>query len=340
MAACHALRPPPAPTTTKVPGSPASSAAPTTTTTTTTQPRDLAPLTHLPLQDPSVATRPAVLVKIDNAPAARPQSGLDHADVVYEEVVEGGITRYLAVFQSRGADPVGPVRSVRRTDADVVAPIGGLFAYSGGIPAFVAEVRATGVVDVGANDDGSAYYRDSSRASPHNLYTSTSTLRRAAPPGLRPPPALFRYRAPGQPLGAAGASPAASVRVVMSAVSADTWTWRPSSSTWVHEIDGVTQTLADGATEQATNVIVEEVPYVGTGFVDPAGNPVPDAQTVGSGGAWFLSGGRVAQGSWSKPSDRSVTRFTDSAGAQLRLAPGTTWVLLAPTGATVAPSSG
>lgn len=102
------------------------------TTSTTLAP--FAPLTGLPLTDQARLGRPALVVKIENAPASRPQSGLDAADVVYEEIVEGGITRFLAVFHSADAEPIGPVRSLRPSDPDIIAPFGGLFAYSGGIP--------------------------------------------------------------------------------------------------------------------------------------------------------------------------------------------------------------
>ena len=144
----------------------ATTSAPTSTAPTTTTPKTLglvAPLTGLPDVSAAIAQRPALIVKIDNDAAAPPQSGLDQADVVYEEVVEGGITRYMAIFQSQDASPVGPVRSVRGTDSDIVRPIGGLFAYSGGTPQYVNLIDASGVKDVGANDDGSAYYRSSLR---------------------------------------------------------------------------------------------------------------------------------------------------------------------------------
>lgn len=148
LAACGgpAAKHPSAPTT-----STTTSTSPTTTS--TTVPGAVAPLTGLPVS-PSIAQRPAVIVKIDNDRAAPPQSGLDQADVVYEEVVEGGITRYLSIFQSQDASPVGPVRSVRGTDSDIVRPIGGLFAYSGGTPQYVSLIDSSGVKDVGANDDG------------------------------------------------------------------------------------------------------------------------------------------------------------------------------------------
>ncbi|MGH9305738.1 MAG: DUF3048 domain-containing protein [Acidimicrobiales bacterium] len=309
---------------------------PVPTTTTTAPPPPVYPLTGLPVTDPASAGRPALNVKIDNAPQARPQSGLDKADVVYEEVVEGGITRYLAVFQSHDAAPLGPIRSVRMTDADVVHPIGGLFAYSGGIPAFINDVRAAGVIDVGANADPSAYTRSNSRQSPHNLYSSTSVLRQATPAGLGPPKPVFAYRQVAAPFGGTGVAPISHFQVSMSPSVTSEWDWDPATARWLRSINGAPQVATDGVRIAFANVIIEMVPYHNTGFVDPAGNPVPDASVVGNGPAVVLSGGSMLSGSWSKASPAAVTTFADSAGTPVLLTPGTTWIELAPSGSPTA----
>src|SRR5205085_4871111 len=125
---------------------------------------------------PSFATRPAVTVKIENSPPSRPQAGLDKADIVFEAVVEGGQTRFLAIFQSADADPAGPVRSVRPSDPAIVSPFGGIAAYSGGIQRFVDAMRATGLKNYDETSGGSAFRRRSDKVAPHNLYTSTPAL--------------------------------------------------------------------------------------------------------------------------------------------------------------------
>jgi len=171
------------------------STAPPTTTTTVFVPT--APLTGLP--DPSGAsqTRAALSVKIENTPEARPQSGLDVADVVYEEVVEGGITRFWAIFNSAAPAVVGPIRSVRLMDPNIVTPIGGVVAYSGGTPDNVALIRATPTVTVDENNAGDAFFRESTRFAPHNLYGDTSKLwARGGEPV--PPHPLFTYLAKGE----------------------------------------------------------------------------------------------------------------------------------------------
>lgn len=312
--AARKARPRPAPTTTDVP---------------------VMPLTGLPVTNPATAARPAVSVKVGNSSEAWPQSGLQHADVVYEEVIEGGITRYLAVFQSQDADPVGPVRSVRQTDAQILAPIGGLLGYSGGIASFVSDVRAAGIVDASAVDDGAAYYRSPQRQAPHNLYTSTEVLRQRTPSGAGAPQQLFSYVASGQSSQPAGARPAGSVVVAMTAATSATWRWSASGGKWLRSTNGVAQTDSTGAPLAFTNVIVMEVPYHDTGFVDPAGAPVPDADLVGTGQAWVLTAGSLARATWSKPAPSSVVSYTASNGEPLRLARGSTWVMLAPQGAAV-----
>lgn len=306
-----------------------------TSTTTTVAKGDISHLTGLAFSNPAYAHRPALAVKIDNAPQAWPQSGLLHSDVVYEEMVEGGYTRYMAVFQSQNAPTLGPIRSVRASDADIAAPLRGFFAYSGGIPAFVNDIRRSGVTDVGAYVLGNAYYRLSSRYAPHNLYSSTNAIYNgASAAGLSAhvPPRLFEFRVPGSGFQAAGASPVSSVRVDISGNSDALWTWNASAADWERSTNGVPQHNPAGLPENAKNVIVEYVSYTNTGFVDPAGNPVPQAHSVGSGQALFLSGGKEATGTWSKASESSVTSFSDSSGQPIKLAPGRTWVEFAPIG--------
>ena len=287
------------------------------------------------MADPAVLSRPALIVKIDAAFQARPQSGLDHADVVVEERVEGGIVRFMAIFQSQDTDPVGPVRSVRSTDPPVVAPLGGLFAYSGGIAPFVALLHATGVVDVGASAAGGAYYRTSDRPAPHNLYTSTAALRSHTPPGLSPPPPLFSYLSPGEMFAPAEVSSVSYVQVHMSGSSVGEWDWDATTGRWRRSTDGTPQWLGDGTQETVTNVVVQFVPYRNTGQVDPARHPVDEAVVTGSGAALVLSQGSLASATWSKPEAGDVTTYRDANGAPLRLTPGPTWVMLSPVGSAV-----
>jgi hypothetical protein len=299
---------------------------------TTTVPA-LFPLTGLPVDDAAAANRPVLTVKIENAPEARPQAGLDVADVVYEEQVEGGLTRYLAMFQSTDAPVIGPIRSVRPTDPEVVRPLGGLFAYSGGTPKFIGLLRATTLQDVGYDTKPKLYDKRSDKRAPHHIYSSTGRLFGAAQTGLKPPPPLFAFVSGAQPFGPT-APPAANVNVRIGRTTVD-YDWDGALATWKRSTNGTPHMVEGGAQLTATNIIVQFVAYQNSpGDFDVVGNPVPVAAVVGAGDAWVLSGGKVIKGKWSRPSPSALTTYTDAAGAPVALTPGRTWVLLAPVGAT------
>ena len=315
-------------------GEAAPETVPTTAATTTTTAPPVFPLTGLPANDPARLQRPALTVKIENHPSARPQAGLDLADVVYEEVVEGGQTRFLAVFHSADADPVGPVRSVRPTDPDILTPLRGLFAYSGGTRKFIEQLRRAPVTDVGVDTVPGAYHRRRGKAAPHNLYSSTPALYARAPASSPPPPKLFPFLAPGQPFTGAGAAPLAHLDVAPGRRTTAGYDWDGATGSWKRSTDGTPHKAESGAQVAVANVIVQFVNYVASpGDVDPVGAPVTVAQLTGTGDAWVLAGGMVVKGRWSRQAPDAVTTFTDSAGAPLSLVPGRTWVELAQIGA-------
>src|ERR1700692_1230550 len=168
--------------------------SPTTspTTTTTVPHRRVAALTGLP--DPTAVTkrRSALTIKMDNTPQAHPQYGVNQADVVYEEIVEGGITRLAAIFNSNLPSKVGPVRSVRRTDREIVFPIGGVFAFSGGAPYAISSIETAPVTLIDQSNAGAAMFRDLTRPPPHNLFANAELLMKEGGKVHSPPP-LFTY---------------------------------------------------------------------------------------------------------------------------------------------------
>jgi hypothetical protein len=319
---------------------PAAAAGPTSTTvppvTTTTTLPPVAPLTGLPLTDQATLARPALTIKIENPPYARPQSGLDAADVVFEEIVEGGITRFVAVFQSTDAPLVGPVRSVRPSDPDIISPFGGLFGYSGGTPKFIDLLRATpGITDVGVDllqeGDGKAYVRVPGRTAPDNLYTSTPSLYAAGPPMATPPPRFADFVPAGQQFSAGGATPAFHV------------TAQVGDTTAVFDYDAASNTyqragLVDGPGVVApANVIVQFTAYEPSpGDEDVNGTPVEKADTISTGDALIVAGGMAVKGTWTKSSQSAYTSYTDANGAPIKLLPGRTWIELARNGAPAA----
>jgi hypothetical protein len=306
-----------------------------TTSTTAAPTAPLAPLTGLPVDDPAKATRPALVVKIDNANEARPQSGINEADVVFEEQVEGGITRLGAIFQSNDSSPVGPIRSARTTDIAIASMLNKpLFAYSGANTAFQKMVRSAPLVDVGVDNKPSDYRRDKSRKAPHNLFSDTAALFKYAKSDAVAPPALFQFRTKDQPVSGAGLVPTTHAQIVFNpSLAFVTWDYDPATQTYKRGQSHTADVDLAGKQVAAKNVLIQFTEYHNVpGFKDPSGAPVPEANLVSTGEAWLLTGGQLLKGTWSKASDTAVTNFVDSAGAPFQLTPGQTWVELAPKG--------
>ncbi|MGH9124450.1 MAG: DUF3048 domain-containing protein [Acidimicrobiales bacterium] len=318
---------------------PSSTSASSTSTTMPGPPVD--PLTGQAPANPADLHRPALVVKIDNVDPARPQAGVDDADVVYEEEVESQLTRLMAVYQSADAAQVGPVRSTRTSDIDIVSALNRpLYAYSGGNTGFVQQLDAAPIADVGATTYGEPYYfMAGPHDSPHNLYARTADLFQLASKAGGPPPPLFNYRAAAAPATGAGAIPAAKVTLSFG-METSLWTWNASAQVWERTQDGTPDVMQDGTQLVAANVIVQMTPYTTDGVasgegIDPP-PPIPKALTVGAGTCTAFTGGDMIPCNWSKASATAVTQYTDLAGAPIQLAPGKTWVELAPIGTPVA----
>ena len=299
--------------------------------TTTIAPK-LFPLTGLAVTDPALATRPAISIKIENSAASRPQAGLDKADIVYEAVVEGGQTRFLAIFQSTDASPAGPVRSVRPSDPAIVAPYGGVVAYSGGIPRFVSAMKATGLVNIDETAAGNAFTRRRDKAAPHNLYTSTQALYgRAA--GAKAPPSFAQFLKADEPFTPPGVVPSTGFTLQIGTQTSVGYDWDATGGVWKRTTDGRAFMAEGGGQVAPQNVIVQFVTYEGTGEVDTTGSPVSEAKVVGSGEAVVFSRGTMVRARWTKSSATAMTAWTDQGGAPLQLPPGRTWVELPGVGA-------
>ena len=205
----------------------AAAPTPKPSTTTTTVPA-VFPLTGLPVANAAAAARSTLTVKIENAPEARPQAGLNAADVVYEEQVEGGLTRFLAIFHSTDSDLVGPDPLAATDRPDVVRPFGGLFAYSGGTKKFIGLLHATPLQDIGYDNLPKLYEKRRGKRAPHNVYSSTARLFGAAQKDLKPPPPLSPFVPAGQPFAPA-APPAVHLSVPMGSTAVD-YDWDAASA--------------------------------------------------------------------------------------------------------------
>jgi len=287
----------------------------------------------------TVPQQAALAVKIDNTQRGRPPTGLLQADLVFEEVVEGGLTRLLALYHSQEPDTVGPVRSARSTDLHILAELGRpLLAWSGANPTFREAVAAADLVDVGVDVAGDAYRRDDDRPAPYNLYAAPEGLRDAAAGAesdiSQPPPQPFSYRSSGQPLTGQGVVAASRYTVDASAslelATSIRWDWDASTGLWVRTQDGTPHVDADGMPVTATNVVIRSTPYRDSGIRDSVGAVVPEAVMVGDGDALLLSGGQAQPGTWHKPTPDGPTTFLSLDGDPLLLAPGRTWVEVLP----------
>jgi hypothetical protein len=286
------------------------------------------PLTGMPATDAAKLRRPAVSVKIDNNAQARPQAGLEAADVIYEEFTEG-ITRFVVVFQSADAGMVGPVRSVRPGDPAIVRPFGGPLVFSGGSAPVLSVVRSAGIAQVTENDKETLRRRSGKRA-PHNLYTDTAAMYAKAGTAAGPP-AFAAFLAPGAPTTGAGATPAPGLRLSAAPGVTAQYLWDATEAVWKRSTDGRPHTLEGGAQLSPRNVIVQYAPYV-TFAPDPK---VRFPEVIGSGEALFFIGGAQVRGRWSKSSAGAMTTYTDSAGRPISLSPGQTWVHLQQPGTAV-----
>ncbi|NHC46069.1 DUF3048 domain-containing protein [Motilibacter aurantiacus] len=270
----------------------------------------------------AAADGPTLVVKIDNTAAARPQAGLEDADVVYVEPVEGGLTRLAAVFSTRLPESVGPVRSARISDVELFAQYGKpAFAYSGAQSKFLPTLRSASLALVSADDDPSLYHRRSSRPAPYNLFADAEKLLAAAEGATTVQDIGFRFgKAP------AGGTKAASVTASWRAASSG-FTWSATAKRWLASTDGTPAVSTSGKRLAATTVLVQYVDETDSVYKDKNGSVTPYAHTVGTGEGLLLRNGKAWKAQWSRSGATTGTRWTVG-GQTARLAAGQVWVLL------------
>lgn len=284
----------------------------------------IAPLTGEAVQDPAVPGRSVVALKVDNAPQARPQVGLEDADILFTELVEGGTTRFIGLYHSAMAEGAGPVRSGRDVDAQVLPPFSPVFGISGAAPGTYEALRGAGLL-VYEEGQAGAFTRDPNRVSPHDLMASTSALANASgdlPPAAEP--------WPFDPAPPAGGEPATGVELIYSAFYAAAWNWDASVDTWRRSQEGGPHVDADEEQLTADTIVVARVTTSNGPGVDVGGNPVPEVNAVGEGEATILRDGRSYPARWRKPDATSQFEWLTPEGQVLPLRPGRTWVELVP----------
>ena len=303
-----------------------------------------APLTGVKFAEGSpeaaALTSPSVACKVDNSEAARPQQGLNSTDVVYDEMVEGGLTRLVAIWHSNKPTAIGPVRSIRPMDPDIISPYGGIVCYSGGQQIFVNLMRATSVFNASETSEQGkgTFSRTKDREAPHNVIVNVSKLA-AAHPEIVAPQTMWDFSADvasSSAASAAGATAVQSVQINYPSAAA-LWTWSAStkSSTgeagaWVRTQDGKPHIdKLTGEQLRATNIVVLDV-KIDRSYADHKYGHIPKTMMNSTGTAWVFTGGRSIQVKWQKASQTSRILLTDASGAAVNLAPGNTWVELKP----------
>ncbi|GAA4929922.1 DUF3048 domain-containing protein [Streptomyces coeruleoprunus] len=281
-------------------------------------PRGVSPFTGLPGR-----LGPVLAVKIDNVGAARPHTGLGAADIVYVEQVEAGLTRMLAVYASHQPQQVGPVRSARESDVELLRQFGRpALAYSGVQSALRPFLARAPLFEVPPEVVPGAYTRERGRPAPHNLYLSPAKALAAVPAADKPRDIGFRF----------GPAPEGGRQVNEHTVrfpAADyTFTWSETEKRWLVGMDGEAARTTDGKRMGARTVVVQHVTVRPSAFKDRGGNVTPYTETVGSGTALVLRDGKGYDARWSRPAADGGTTFTTPAGARLTFAPGQVWVVL------------
>lgn len=279
-----------------------------------------------------VADRPALAVKVENTAAARPQTGLEQADVVWETIVEFDVSRLVAIYHSQVPAEVGPIRSVRPMDPLIVAPLHGLLAYSGGQPGILDLVDASGVQSVSHDAGADGMYRSSARKAPHNVYGTPQTFWDAADADHKAVPGeQFAFaRSADQASAVTAGTPATTLSFALSSASKPTWTWDGTS--WLRAEGTSPAMSASGAQLSAVNVVSITADHPNTSFGAQNGAAVPTYSLVGSGQAVVATGGKTITATWEKTAADAPMTLRAADGAAVTLAPGNTWVELVPAG--------
>lgn len=277
------------------------------------------------------ALRAAVAVKVENSREARPQSGLEDADLVYEQIVEGGITRFMAIYHCGNSKKAGPVRSARFDDAKLALPFTRILAYSGSNGIVEKELKRQGLVRLNELNAGDAFFRvPPGTLETHNLFVNVAEVRARAPERARKPPpqGLFEFGSLEGKLEDS-ARRVRSVTVKFNPSNAITWRWK--GGVWKRWEGGEPFLSKSGRQIAVPNVLLQQVEVNNSKqLVDVAGNPSPHITLVGRGKAWLLRDGRAIKGTWKTTKAGAAPTFTTKDGERFRFDRGPIWVELVP----------
>jgi hypothetical protein len=309
------------------------SMAPVTVATVAAEPTGpVSPLNGLPADDPDLLDRRVMAVKIDNHANARPQSGINEADAVYELLVEADLTRFIAMFHDGDSEFLGPMRSGRPTDPTLLRPLGATFTISGAQPWVIGRIAAAGVPLLG--EIRPETFRVSFRSAPHNLYANTVLLREAADRRDHPddpPPDMFAWGELD-----ADTESAESIAFDWSSATKITWDW--DGEQYLRSASGSPHNWRDSEGEEgqiAADTLVVLMADRYTASPSGSGSAVPAFTTTGSGRALVFANGLVAEGTWSRDSIEETFELSGPDGSTLHVPPGMLWVNVFPDNRTI-----
>jgi hypothetical protein len=286
-------------------------------------PVTLWPFTQLP-GPADAAEKPVLAIKIENDPSVRPQYGLDMADLVFEELVEGGMTRFVSIFQSEIPEEAGPVRSGRHVDASLVSPIADYFAFSGAARATLNYFSQTIPKSVVISTEGApGMHRTNYHPMPHNLFIYPQELIDSNKAEVSKTDGFFvKPTTVTPPAGTA----ITKVALKFSQGAKPNWTWDAATNLWLRD-DGKKPHMAiSGKQLSATSLVVIRATETDAGYKGSTGGYVPRTVVTGTGKGYLIIGGTMTEITWSKADDVSQMTLTDAAGNVVHPAPGKTWV--------------
>ena len=310
------------------------SASPTPTASDSVPPTDNSPAVAVPQTPigfsplnglPITSINPVLVMKLDNTRYAQPHAGLTKADLVYLEEVEYGITRLAAVFSSSIPSRIGPVRSARITDIDLLAQYGKpAFGYSGAQHRMWPVLAAASIFDVSPYKTAVGYTRDFHRRAPYNLYFNGQTGKQKAPKATKAKDMGFVF---SDEIPAGGLT-AKSASMAWSYASAG-FTYDKSSGLYSISLNGLPARAEESKNGQrAATVVIQYVKQTPSKFFDKGGGNTPHAETIGSGTALVMRDGIVWKTTWTRPNAKSGTQFLLPDGTHMAFKPGQLWIVL------------
>ena len=296
---------------------------------------EISPLTGRPL--PSGAPdNPVFVVKIENTEGGAPQYGLNKADMVMEELVEGGLTRLAAFYYSRLPSKIGHVRSLRDTDIGIAAPVGGQVVASGGAAGTYRRVERAGIKVFSEDGGAPGFSSDPLKVRPYNRLINLKTVAKKAKttkilgPYLPWTPKKSSSATTPSPSGTTPAPPRQkkTSRATVRFSNSTSTSWKLAGGTW-QRTNGH---AASGQDFKANTMIVMFCRVGDAGYTDPAGNPVPETKLEGKGRALVFHGNTVTEVEWLKPSLEESITFATKAGVPYTIDPGNVFFELVPKG--------